>query len=132
MVCKGIFLMRFQDQDSRSLACDMNRILFDKKPFIVRQWVPSISYEKYTLSSVPIWVRFPSLDVRYLGVFSLTEIVGMLGSVLKLELDGTTSNKGRLMYARVLVDINIAKGFCDEIFFENELGDLTSQRVAYD
>lgn len=36
------------------------------------------------------------------------------------------------MYAHVLVDINIAKGFCDEIYFENELGDLTSQRVKYD
>ena len=36
------------------------------------------------------------------------------------------------MYARVLVDINFVKGFCDEIFFENELGELTSQRVEYD
>ena len=86
----------------------------------MKPWVPNMSYEKDNLSSVSIWVRFPGLDVRYWGVSSLTKIAGMLGHVLKI--DGATSDKGRLMFARVLVDIN----------FENELGELTSQRVEYD
>lgn len=125
MARQGVLLVHFQDQESRGFSCDINGILFDKKPFIITPWVPSMSYEKDNLSS-----RFPGLDVRYWGVSYLTKIAGMLGSFLKL--DGATSNKGRLMYARVLVDIDIAKGLCDEMFFENEFGDLTFQGVEYD
>ena len=75
------------------------------------------------------WIRFPGLDVMYWGSNCLTKVAGMLGPVLKL--DGATIDKRIMMYARVLVDINIVQGFHDEIFFENELGELTSQRVEY-
>ena len=89
-----------------------------------------MSYEKESLSTIPIWVRFPKLNVKYWGKKSLTKLVGMPGPVLKV--DGATSNKERMFYARVLVDLNITKGFHDSIYYENEHGELVSEPVTYD
>lgn len=124
-----MFLIRFQSQHDRIRACEMNGILFDKKPFIVKPWTSSMSYSKDHLSSLPIWVKFPGLDVRYWGEKSLTKIASMIGPILRV--DGATTNKDRMMYARVLVDVNVSQGLYDELFFENEHGELISQKVEY-
>jgi hypothetical protein len=36
MVAKGVFLLRFMEQNAREKACEMNGFMFDKKPFIVK------------------------------------------------------------------------------------------------
>lgn len=48
----------------------------------------------------------------------LCTIVGYLGTCLKV--DNVTNTKSRLMFARVLVDMNVADGFPEELFFYNE------------
>ena len=60
----------------------------------------------------------------------LKQIAGYLGSVLKV--DNATLTKTRLMYARVLVDMNVTEGFPEELFFSIEHDELISQRVQYD
>lgn len=56
--------------------------------------------------------------------------MGYLGKVLKIN--NATLTKTRLMYARVLVDMNLADGFPEELFFSNEHDQLITQRVQYD
>lgn len=60
----------------------------------------------------------------------LRKIVGYLGHVLKI--DNATLTKDRMLYARVLVDMKLADGFPEELFFSNENDELVSQRVHYD
>ena len=60
----------------------------------------------------------------------MTKIAGMLGPVLRV--DNATMNKDKMLYARVLVDLNKTKGFHDAIYYENELGELVTQQVLYD
>lgn len=36
-------------------AFELNGTLFDKKPFVVRPWTKNMSYEKESLTSIPIW-----------------------------------------------------------------------------
>ena len=54
MVAKGVYLVRFLEQQDRVKACDMNRFMLDEKSFIVKPWVASMSYEKEHLSTLPI------------------------------------------------------------------------------
>lgn len=108
----------------------MNGILFDKRPFIVKPWCPNISYEKASLTSVPVWVKLPALNVKYWSEHVLNQLAGYLGIVLKIE--NATLTKTRLMYARVLVDMNVSDGFSEELYFSNEHDELISQRVQYD
>ena len=131
MVEKGVFLVRFKSQQDRIKACGMSGIMFDRKPFVVKPWRPSMSYSKDSLSSIPIWVRFSGLDVMYWGEKSLTKIASMLGTFMKV--DGATGNKDQMMmYARVLVYINVSKGFHEEVCYENEHNELITQKVEYD
>jgi hypothetical protein len=60
----------------------------------------------------------------------LTTIAGYLGKVLKV--DSATLAKTCLMYARILVDMNISEGFPEELFFSNENGETVAQQVQYD
>lgn len=130
MVNRGVFLVRFDSKEDQERACNMNGILFDKKPLIVKPWFPNISYDKASLVSIPVWVKLPKLDVVYWTEGALKSIVGYLGQVLKI--DNTTLTKSRLMFARVLVDINISEGFPEELFFSNERDKLIAQPVQYD
>ena len=130
MVNRGVFLVRFTLKEHQDQACNMNGILFDKKPFIVKPWYPNISYEKSSLASIPVWVKLPNLDVIYWTENILKQIVGYLGNVLKV--DNATLTKSRMMYARVLVDMTLADSFPEELFFSNEHEQLITQRVQYD
>ena len=92
----------------------MKGILFDKKPFIVKSWYPNISYEKSSLTSIPVWIKLPNLGVMYWTANMLRKIIGYLGNVLKV--DNVTLTKARMMYARVLVNMSLADGFTEELF----------------
>ena len=54
----------------------------------------------------------------------------MLGKVIRV--DNATLNKERMMFARVLVEINVTTGFHETIAFTSEDDELISVRVAYD
>lgn len=59
----------------------------------------------------------------------MNTIAGYLGTVLKI--DKATLTKTRMMYARLLLDMNISEGFPEELFFSNEYGELVAQQVQY-
>ena len=125
MVKRGVFLVRFTSKDDQEKTCNMNGILFDKKPFIVKPWVPNISYERSSLTTVLVQVKLLKLDVVYWSDFVLKNIVAYLGNVLRI--DNATITKTILMYARVLVEMNVNEGFPKELFFSNEHDELVSQ-----
>ena len=89
-----------------------------------------MSYEKNSLTRMPIWVKLPKLNVRYWGEKTLRIIVGYLGIVIKI--DTATLNIDRMWYARVLVEIDINKGFPEELFYTNEYEELVAQQVEYE
>ena len=60
-------------------------------------------------------VKLPALDVMYWSENILKQIAGYLGPVLKV--DNATLTKARLIYARVLVDMNMTEGFRRSYFF---------------
>lgn len=83
MVNWAVFLVRFSSKENQEKACNMNGILFNKKPFIVKPWFPKISYDKASLSTVPVWVKLPKLDVVYWTEGALKSIAGTLVRCLK-------------------------------------------------
>ena len=60
-------------------------------------------------------MKLPALDVMYWSENILKQIAGYLGPVLKV--DNATLTKARLIYARVLVDMNMTEGFRRSYFF---------------
>lgn len=130
MVSRGVFLVKLKSFEDATIACSMSGILFDKKPFLVKPWKKNMSYDKNDLSYVPVWVKFPQLDVAYWGESSLRKLGGMLGEVLRV--DTATLNFDKLMHARVLMDLKVNGVFPEEIYFTDDEDTLISQKVIYD
>ncbi|KAJ8427719.1 hypothetical protein Cgig2_022193 [Carnegiea gigantea] len=55
------------------------------------------------ITSLPLWIPLPELDIKYWGMQSLSKIGSMLGFPLKI--DKYTKEKSMLRYARLLVEM---------------------------
>ena len=62
---KGLFLVRFETMAGKEEVLKKGTYYFDRKPFIVREWKKDLELDTSTISSLPIWVQFPELDVKY-------------------------------------------------------------------
>lgn len=58
---------------------------FDSKPFIVKGWNPEMDLHTEDIKSLPLWIQFPNLDVKYWGVTSLSKIGSLLGIPIKTD-----------------------------------------------
>ncbi|CAO2827273.1 unnamed protein product [Amaranthus hypochondriacus] len=108
----------------------MSGILFDKKPFVVNPWTPKTSADKASLTTMPIWVKFPGLALEYWSDTTLRKLASTLGPVIRV--DNATTKHERMLYARVLVETNVHGEFPDDIYFINEIEELVNQKVLYD
>ncbi|KAH0776180.1 hypothetical protein KY290_007591 [Solanum tuberosum] len=64
-VNKGVFLVRFHCQESRSKVVESGVQMFDQKPVVVKPWRPEIELNKEVIEKVPIWIRLVGLDIKY-------------------------------------------------------------------
>ncbi|KAJ8427203.1 hypothetical protein Cgig2_004362 [Carnegiea gigantea] len=76
-----------------------------------------------TISSLPIWVQFPELDVKYWGADSLSKLGSIFG--IPLKSDKQTMKKTYLNYARHLIDISLDNPFPDYVDFISDRGIVT-------
>lgn len=108
----------------------MNGTFFYRKPFVVKPWSTNISFEKSSLTTIPVWAKLPKLNLRYWTDSMLKRIAGYLGLVFKV--DEATLSKTRMSFARVLVEMIVEEGFPDKLYFSNEYDEIITQPVQYD
>lgn len=72
--------------------------MFDSKPVIFKPLTPDVNYTKDPVKSLPLWIKLPGLDVKFLGENILAKIAGVIGSVIKV--DQSTLHINKLMFAR--------------------------------
>ncbi|KAJ8435288.1 hypothetical protein Cgig2_030043 [Carnegiea gigantea] len=80
-------------------------------------WNEDLSMDISALHTLPLWVQFPELDIKYWGLDSLSKLGSMLGKPIKTE--KTTKDKSTLSYARLLIEMPISGPFPDYIDFVN-------------
>ena len=97
---------------------------------IVEPWNLEMEINIESLHSLPIWVQFPKLDLKYWGLECLSKIGTLLGVPLKT--DKYTLDKTFLNYARVLIDMPIDGAFPEFVEFINKHGVLVRQHVRYE
>lgn len=85
---------------------------------IVKPWRPEKEMNKITAENVPIWIKLIGLDLKYWRQVTLTKIAGLVGKLVKA--DAKTTMKERLLYARVLVEVQLNQTYPDIILFESE------------
>ena len=82
------------------------------------------------ITSLPVWIQLPELDIKYWGMHSLSKIGSILGITLKI--DKYVKDKSMLRYARLLVEMQLEGQFPEYIEFTNEKNVLIRQKVVYE
>lgn len=130
LIRKGLYLIRFHEQSDALLVAQKGVFYFDHKPFIVKAWTPEMEIKTDAITSLPIWVQLPDLDIKYWGMQSLSKIGSVLG--LPLKTDKYTKEKTMLKYARIMIEMQLDGEFPEYIEFINERGVLIRQKVNYE
>jgi len=84
----------------------------------VKPWSPKLDINTDAIATLPFWIQFPGLDIKYWGTQCLSKFGGMLGTPLKM--DKCIKEKTVLKYARMLVKMHIDGPFLEYIEFANE------------
>ncbi|KAJ8438354.1 hypothetical protein Cgig2_015281 [Carnegiea gigantea] len=99
-------------------------------PNEVKPWNEEMDINIETLVSVPVWVRFLELDIKYYGLDSLSKIGSVLG--IHIKIDKYTRDKSFLRYARLLIEMQLHDSFPDYVGFVNEHNVVVRQKVEYE
>jgi len=97
---------------------------------LVKGWNPNMDLQTDAIRSLPLWVRLPSLDIKYWGVECLSKLGSLLG--IPIKTDKITKDKQAIHYARLLVEMPIEGPFPEHVDFFNEEGVLIRQQVSYE
>ncbi|KAL2929441.1 DNA-directed RNA polymerase subunit beta' [Bienertia sinuspersici] len=77
------------------------------------------------LKTMPICIKFSKLDIKFMGNRCLNKLAEMTGDFIKE--DGATSNRDKLLYAKVLVEVRVDHHLPNSISFVNEKGIVVDQ-----
>ncbi|XP_062117454.1 uncharacterized protein LOC133831238 [Humulus lupulus] len=130
LIARGIFIIRFQNMEQRDKVLQGGYIFFDRKPVVMKPWNPIDDFSKDEITSVPTWIQLKGLDIKYWGGKSLFKIVGQIGT--PLQVDNITKHRDRLMYPRVLIEVNFAQDFPVSISFMDEFDRDIILEVKYE
>ncbi|XP_074278687.1 uncharacterized protein LOC141602283 [Silene latifolia] len=112
------------DED-KELVLQSEHILFDSKPFIIKDWKPDTKIIKDKPDVVPIWVRLYDLELKYWGK-ALPKIAGLIGTPIRS--DKATQEKEFLNYARYMVEVKTGQQFLEYVEFIDEKGAPAKQQ----
>ena len=76
--------------------------------------------ERDLLSTVPTWIRFPSLDLKLWSNSIIRKLVSLVGTPSYMSRAAATGE--RILYARVFVEINAAEELIHNIKLQLEGG----------
>ncbi|KAL9691865.1 hypothetical protein QQ045_012292 [Rhodiola kirilowii] len=126
----GIFIFKFAQEE------DCNRILalgpwsFDNRPLVLKPWSLDENYELESVTALPVWVRFPGLNLHMRNEEILSMIASTIGKPIRT--DDFTVGSEKLSYARVLIEVYAVHEIKEEVCIKGPRGTNFYQRVQYD
>ncbi|KAM3246825.1 hypothetical protein P3L10_008592 [Capsicum annuum] len=100
---------------------------FNNKPLVVKAWSLKIEFTREELYTVPILVKLPGLEFKYLSPKGLSKIGSLIGKPLMVDIN--TKKKIGLSFARLLIEVEMRGNLPEKVFFRNERGELMEQKV---
>ena len=127
---KGIFVLRFAKMQDQITVLKRGVYFFDKKPFIVKAWNENLVLDISTLQSLPVWVQFLNLEIKYWGADYLSKLGSILG--IPIKTNRNTKEKTAPGYARMLIEMSIEGSFPEHIDLVNYHDRVVRQFVKYE
>ena len=82
------------------------------------------------IKSLPLWVQFPNVDIKFWGLESLSKIGSTLG--IPIKSDRYTKEKSMIKYAKLMIEAPLEGPFPEYIEFFNDNEVLVRQQIKYE
>ncbi|KAL9685008.1 hypothetical protein QQ045_022454 [Rhodiola kirilowii] len=125
-----IFVFKFAKEEDCNQILALGHWSFDNRPLVLKPWSSDENYELGTITALPVWVRFPGLNLHMRN----KEILSMLASTVgkHIRTVGYTANSEKLSFARVLIEVYASNEFKRELCIKGPRGVTFIQRVEYE
>ncbi|XP_074306377.1 uncharacterized protein LOC141641621 [Silene latifolia] len=97
---------------------------------LLKQWTPLFPTQLDTISKVPVWVLFHNLDPHLWSASALSKIASKIGT--PLYADPVTTNKERLSFAHVMVEVDLSGHLPDNVVINSPFMGQIIQDVEYE
>lgn len=126
---KGWFYFKFASEEDCLTILHGGPWVFGNSSLILKKWSPDFCSQLESIRVVPVWTLFPDLDPCFWSSAALSKIASVIGK--PLYADPYTTEKTRISFARVLIDIDISKELTTSIKMNTPYG-LKEVTVDYE
>lgn len=126
----GWLVFKFDTEAERQKVLEGGPYMIYGRPLILKHMQPLFEFGACTASVIPTWILLPGLPIDLWNSKVLDKICSRVG--VPLCTDRMTGLKERISYARVLVEVDIAKELVGEIPIKLPGGKLRMQDVIYE
>lgn len=125
----GYFVVKFACRKDKEDVMS-TRWFMGSKTLIMWDWSPDFEFEKDKLATMPVWIQLHGINYAYWSEKFLSKLVSRIGR--PLWTDQVTSGKGRVDYARVLVEVNTNLEVVKSVKWKDCKGEIHFQAVTYE
>nr|XP_009763858.1 PREDICTED: uncharacterized protein LOC104215701 [Nicotiana sylvestris]XP_016502568.1 PREDICTED: uncharacterized protein LOC107820743 [Nicotiana tabacum] len=126
----GYFIYRFESEQDKASIMENGPYTYNNRPLILKTWTLEFQMTKEPICLIPLWVCFPSLPVLYWKEENLGRIASYLGKPICA--DRLTVHEDRVLYARVLIEMDVSQPLPEEMTIEKADGSLWMQMIEYE
>lgn len=123
-------VFKVDSEEDRQKILDGGPYIIYGRPLILKNIPPLFEFGVYTNTIVPVWVTLLRLLVDLWNAQVLAKIYSKIGKPLCIN--AMIGRKERISYARVLVEMDIAKDLVKEVPIKLPNGKLREQYVIYE
>lgn len=123
----GYFLLKFHSLDDRDQVFRNGPYTIHGVPMILKEWNKYFDFKRDMMRTLPVWVKLPNLPLYLWNPKSLGKIGSVLGSPVCT--DECTSQKFRVSYARILVEVDITTKVQESIKIRDDEGQVITQPI---
>lgn len=127
---KGFFVFQFKSMDALQKVWSNGAISLQPGMLRLYQWSPDFSPATFKSTTAQLWVRLWDLGLQFWDPTTLFEIAGSIGTPIRI--DPATLNKSIGLYARVLIEVDLASDPPIEILVERVNGDSLLIGLEYE
>ncbi|GJV48855.1 RNA-directed DNA polymerase, eukaryota, reverse transcriptase zinc-binding domain protein [Tanacetum coccineum] len=114
----GLYFFKSKSEDGLQTCIENGPWLVDQKPLFVYRWVAGICLNKPEATRLPLWVKIFNVPLEAWNVEGISRIASRIGTPIimdKLTTAMCQKGYGRASFARVLIEVDAAKGIVDTV-----------------
>nr|GEW67837.1 hypothetical protein [Tanacetum cinerariifolium] len=118
IVNQGYYYCNFKSYEGKKSMIEKEHWLVNNLPLFVRKWKPGLCMSKPDTSKVLVWVKIFDIPLEAWNAEGISRIVSSIG--VPIIMDKVTTSicekpYGRASFAKVLVEVDAAKGLVDSV-----------------